>query len=97
MNECGDENCPFHGSLKTRGTVREGLVVSVKALKMAVVETHFTRRVQKYERVEKKKSRIHAHLPPCIKAKVGDTVQFCECRKVSKTKSHVVTKVLKQA
>lgn len=92
---CGDVNCPKHGSLKTHGAIREGRVVSVKAKKMAVVEIAYSRPVPKYERLEKRRSKIHAHVPPCITLKDGQKVRFAECRKISKTKAHVVTDVLK--
>lgn len=91
---CSDERCPFHGQLNTRGASFEGVVTSVKAKKTAVVERRFTRKVQKYERFEKRRSKIHAHVPDCIVVKEGDRVQIEECRKISKTKAHVVTKVL---
>ncbi|MBN1455027.1 MAG: 30S ribosomal protein S17, partial [Methanomicrobia archaeon] len=38
----------------------------------------------------KRQSKIHAHNPPCINAKVGDIVKIAECRPLSKTKSFVV-------
>lgn len=93
--ECGDANCPRHGSLKTRGAVREGKVVSARAKRMAVVEIKYSRAVPKYERMEKRRSKIHAHLPGCFSVKVGDRVRIAECRKISKTKSHVVVEVVK--
>ncbi|MBI5229159.1 30S ribosomal protein S17 [Candidatus Micrarchaeota archaeon] len=89
---CNDKNCPRHGHLKIRGAVRTGVVVSTKAKKTAVVEIHYLRKVPKFERLEKRKSKIHAHVPDCIKVREGETVRIGECRKISKTKSHVVIK-----
>lgn len=88
--ECKDKNCPAHGALKTRGAVFEGVVVSTKPKNTAVVRRDYHRKVQKYDRLEKRKSRLSAHLPPCMSVEVGDKVIVMECRKVSKTKNHVV-------
>jgi len=88
--ECEDINCPFHGKLAVRGEILEGVVVSDKALKTVVVLRSYVRKVRKYERFEKRRSKIHAHNPPCINAKVGDAVKIAECRPLSKTKSFVV-------
>ncbi|MEK6954216.1 MAG: 30S ribosomal protein S17 [Candidatus Micrarchaeota archaeon] len=87
---CGDVRCPRHGSLKTRGRIFEGKVVSVKAKRTAVVELQFLRKVSKYERFEKRKSKLHVHIPDCYSPKDGDIVRFMECRKLSKTKTFVI-------
>jgi small subunit ribosomal protein S17 len=88
--ECEDENCPFHGKLPVRGQIIEGVVVSDKAPKTVVVLRSYQKKIRKYERYEKRRSKIHAHNPPCIDAKVGDVVRIAECRPLSKTKSFVV-------
>ena len=41
----------------------------------------------------KKRSKLHAHNPPCIDAKPGDIVTIAECRPISKTKSFVIVEV----
>ena len=92
MTECNDVKCPIHGSLRTRGAVFEGKVVSTKGKKSAVIEIPSLQKVRKYERLEKRRSKIHAYVPECMKIKEGDTVRIAECRKLSKTKSHVVIK-----
>ncbi|HEV8289616.1 MAG TPA: 30S ribosomal protein S17 [Candidatus Norongarragalinales archaeon] len=88
---CDDKNCPKHGELSTRGAVREGIVKSTKAKKMAVIEIPHLAKVLKYERFEKRRSKLHAHVPPCIEVNEGDRVRAEECRKLSKTKNFVVT------
>ena len=88
--ECEDVDCPFHGTLPVRGQILEGEVVSDKAPKTVVVQRIYLKRIPKYERYEKRRSKIHAHNPPCINAKVGDVVKIAECRPLSKTKSFVV-------
>lgn len=88
--ECEDIDCPFHGKLSVRGEILEGVVVSDKAPKTVVVLRSYVKKVRKYERFEKRKTKIHAHNPPCINAHVGDAVKIAECRPLSKTKSFVV-------
>ncbi|RLI03888.1 30S ribosomal protein S17 [Candidatus Bathyarchaeota archaeon] len=86
---CSDKHCPFHGKLSVRGQVFKGEVVKTYQ-KSAVVERILIKYVPKYERYMKKRSRIHAHNPPCIGAKPGDIVTIAECRPISKTKSFVI-------
>ncbi|HIH86916.1 MAG TPA: 30S ribosomal protein S17 [Methanosarcinales archaeon] len=91
--ECNDINCPFHGTLPVRGQVFTGSVVSSKMDKTVVVKRTFEKLVTKYERYEKRQSKMHAHNPPCINAKEGDVVKIAECRPLSKTKKFVVIEV----
>lgn len=90
---CEDPNCPFHGALSVRGQVLEGIVTSNKAERTITVERSFYKFIRKYERYEKRKSKITAHIPDCIQANVGDTVKIAECRPLSKTKHFVVIEV----
>lgn len=92
--ECKDPKCPIHGNLKTRGNVIEGIVVSDKSKKTVIVEHAYTTFLHKYERSLRKTSRIAAYNPECINAKTGDKVTIAETRRLSKTKSFVVTNVL---
>lgn len=92
--KCTDRNCPIHGTLRTRGRVLEGVVVSDKMHSTVVVRRDYVRYVPKYERYKKASSQIPAHNPECIAAKVGDHVRIAECRPLSKTKNFVVTEVL---
>ncbi len=97
MVECNDKKCPFHGKLSLRGATFFGKVISAKEKRSAVVAINYTRTVRKYQRLEKRRSKLHCHLPACIAVKEGDNVEVSECRKLSKTKSHVITKVMKNA
>ena len=92
--QCEDINCPFHGTLSVRGQVIDGMVVSDKAPRTVVVQREYLKYVPKYERYEKRKSKLHAHNPDCVAAKTGDRVSLAECRPLSKTKSFVVIQVL---
>jgi len=89
---CNDANCPFHGSLKLRGRTFSGTVTSAKMNKSVVIEWGRIHYIPKYERYEKRKTKIKAHLPECIQAKEGDKVTIQECRKISKTKAFCVVK-----
>ncbi len=93
---CNDELCPWHGHLKIRGRVFEGLVVSDKNPKTVTVEWNYNLYVPKYERYERRKTRVYAHNPPCINAKQGDKVKIAECRPLSKTKHFVVVEILER-
>ena len=93
--DCNDPNCPFHGSLPVRGQVFDCKVVSDKMESTVVVLREFEKRNTKFERFEKRRSKIHAHNPPCMDAKAGDSVKIAECRPLSKTKAYVVVEVLR--
>jgi len=94
---CSSANCPWHGRLPVRGRVFRGFVRSTKASRTAVVEWDYHKYIKKYERYERRKSRVAAHNPECIHARVGDRVVIAECRPVSKTKSFVVVSVERRA
>jgi small subunit ribosomal protein S17 len=92
---CEDKNCPIHGSLKTRGQIIKGSVVSDRMRKTVVVQRDYLRYLKKFERYEKRKSRILAHNPSCVNAGVGDEVTIMECRPLSKSKTFVVVEKVK--
>jgi len=89
-NVCEDVKCPWHSTLPVRGKTIEGTVVSAKAQKTAVIEVQYFQHIKKYERYERRHSRIVAYNPECIAAKEGERVIIAECRPLSKTKSFVV-------
>ncbi len=90
---CDDVHCPFHGNLSVRGRIMEGIVTSTKMHKTLVFQTDYLSLVKKYSRYERRRSKKLAHLPPCIEAKVGDTIKVVECRPLSKNVSSVVVAV----
>ena len=94
--ECKDKNCPEHGTLSTRGTAIDGIVVSDKMQGTVIVLRDRLVKVKKYDRYRRSRSRIPAHNPPCINAKQDDAVRIVECRKLAKTVSFVVTEKLKR-
>lgn len=94
--ECKDPKCPFHGSLPIRGQIFEGIVVSSKASKTAIIRRDYLHYIPKYERYERRRSRIVAYNPECINAKEGDKVKVAECRPLSKTKHFVVVEIVER-
>jgi small subunit ribosomal protein S17 len=91
--KCEDDNCPFHGTLKLRGRTFTGTIVSKDTNRSAVVEWPRQIKIPKYERTEKRKSKVSVHNPSCIDAQKGDVVQIIETRPISKTKKFVIVKV----
>ncbi|RMG37587.1 MAG: 30S ribosomal protein S17 [Methanobacteriota archaeon] len=85
-----DPNCPFHGTIRLRGRIFEGQVVSTRMNKTAVIRRDYLYLVKKYDRYERRKGVISAHVPDCLDIKEGDIVRAMECRPLSKSKSFVV-------
>lgn len=92
--ECSDVNCPFHGSLSVRGRSFEGVVKSDKMSKTVSVVWNRVVKIPKYNRYMIKRSKVKAHNPECINARVGDKVLISGCRPLSKTKKFVVVQVV---
>ena len=93
---CDDPLCPWHGHLKVRGGLLVGKVVKAKMKKTVVVEREYLVYIRKYMRYERRRSKIHAHNPPCINAQPGDVVLIGETRPISKSVAWVVLGVLKK-
>ncbi len=96
--DCKDRLCPIHGikKLKLRGRTFEGEVVKKLSGRVSI---QFERmiRLAKYERYEKRKTKLHARLPDCMKddVHIGDRIQIVETRPISKTIHFVVSKLIK--
>jgi small subunit ribosomal protein S17 len=93
---CEDKKCPWHGKLPVRGKVLDGIVVSARAQKTAIVHREYFQFIPKYERYERRHTRIGAYNPECIAAKEGERVRIAECRPLSKTKHFVVIERIKK-
>lgn len=93
---CEDKNCPFHGSLRIRGRILDGVVISAKMDKTAVVRRDYQLYIPKFKRYERRHSHINAHNPPCLNVKEGEKVRIAECRPLSKTVSFVVVEKLEE-
>ncbi len=92
--DCTDKKCPIHGTLKLRGRGFQGVVLEAKAQKTATVGWDRRHHSPKYERYERRRTKIKAHNPACINAEKGELVAVQECRSLSKTKHFVITKKL---
>ena len=96
--ECKDRFCPIHGNdkLRIRGRMFEGIVIR-KFPGRVVIQFDRMIKIPKYERYEKRRTKVHARLPDCMNdnVHVGDLVQVSETRPVSKMIHSVVTKVVK--
>lgn len=97
--ECKDRLCPIHGDkrLKLHGRVFEGIVIN-KLHGRVKIEFERILKIPKYERYEKRRTRIHARLPECLNKEVkeGDLIRIEETRPISKTINFVVTKVIRK-
>ena len=91
--ECNDKKCPFHGDLKLHGRIFFGDVTKVDTNRSATIEFLHFYYLPKYERYERRITRLKVHNPPCINAKIGDKVRIIETRKISKTKNFVIVEV----
>ena len=97
--KCKDRLCPKHGDkkLKMRGRIFEGIVIN-KLHSRVTIQFERMLKLSKYERYEKRKTKIHARLPDCMKkdVDVGDLIQISETRPISKTIHFVVSKIIRK-
>ena len=91
---CKDSKCPYHGKLSLRGRQFTGIVMSTKMRKTAVMEFSRLYFLKKYERYERRRTKLKVHNPECINAKEGEIVNVMECRPLSKTKNFVIIQKL---
>ncbi len=91
---CSDKHCAFHGGLKLRGRTFVGTVIKSSAQKTAIVQWDRLFYLPKFQRYEKRRSKINVHNPMCIAAQIGDKVTVVESRPISKTKNFVIVERL---
>jgi small subunit ribosomal protein S17 len=97
--KCKDRLCPKHGDrkLKMRGRTFQGKIIKILPGRVSI---SFERMIKlpKYERFEKRKTKIHARLPDCMKAdvSVGDLIEIAETRPISKMIHFVVSRVVRK-
>jgi small subunit ribosomal protein S17 len=95
---CADKFCPFHGkeAVKLRGRTFEGEVIN-KLPGRVKIQFDRVNYISKYERFDKRRTRLHARLPDCLKEEVhmGDWIQISECRPLSKIIHFIVTKKIR--
>ena len=95
--ECKDQSCPYHGTTRIRGKITKGVVVNKKSRNTVIIRQDYVQFVKKYQRYERRNSRLACHLPECLNSEieVGDFVRVGESRKLSKTKAFIVLDKLK--
>ncbi len=82
-------------NLSTRGKILTGIVIATNSAKTAKIEFQRIIPLRKYERFEKRRTRLIVHNPETINAKVGDKVKIAECRPLSKTKNFIIIEKIK--
>ncbi|RMD45502.1 30S ribosomal protein S17 [Candidatus Pacearchaeota archaeon] len=97
--ECKDRLCPVHGDkkLKIRGRTFEGIVIRKHPRRVTIMFERMVK-VPKYERYEKRKTKLHARLTDCMweNVDIGDRISIGETRPISKTIHFVVTGIVKK-
>lgn len=73
-----------------------GSVVNKKMNKSVVVTIERVIKHSKYEKFVKRTTKLHVH-DPSNKTNIGDLVEIQECRPISKTKSWILTAVIKKS
>ncbi len=84
-----EKNNGKESTLSLRGRTFTGTVVSTKMSKTITIEWERRKHIPKYGRYEKRRTRIHAHLPEGAIAEIGDIVRVQETRPISKTKTFI--------
>ena len=79
-------------ALRTHGRVFTGTVVSDKMARTVTVAWERRQYIPKYQRYERRYSKVKAHNPAEMDAKQGDKVDIMETRPISKTKHFIVIK-----
>lgn len=80
--------------LSTRGRKFTGTVISDRMSKTVTVQWERRKYNPKYERYEKRRTKVKAHNPETINAKTGDIVIIEETRPLSKTKNFIVKEII---
>ncbi len=91
---CTDKKCPFHGTLNVKKESHTGVIFKKDIHHTATIEWFRPYFIKKYERFEKRRSRLRVHNPPCLDAQVGQEVLAMRCRPLSKTKNFVIVKII---
>ncbi|CAK9145994.1 unnamed protein product [Ilex paraguariensis] len=79
---------------KTPREAIEGLFGGPKLLDFEELQRNYLRYVKKYQRYEKRHSKIPAHISPCFCAKEGDHIIIGQCRPLSMMVRFNVLKVI---
>ncbi len=94
VDSARDKNCPFYGQINVKKANLVGTIIKKDANGSATIQWERSRFVPKYERYEFCLSKIRVHNPASINAQIGEKVLVARTRPISKTKHHVIIKVL---
>jgi small subunit ribosomal protein S17 len=94
--ECADKKCLFHGKINVKEESYTGKIIKKDVNRSATIEWERQYPIPKYERYEKRRSRLRVHNPTCIDAAVGDMVHVSRTRPLSKTKNFIITKIIEK-
>jgi len=81
--------------INPRGRILVGKVIKKDISKTATIRVEHIHFIKKYERQEKRRSKIRVHNPENINANIGDTVKIQETRPLSKTKHFIIIEIIK--
>jgi len=93
--KCNDKKCFIHGNIKVRGRTLKGTIIKKDVSRTATIIFPRFNYLAKYERYEKRVTKLKVHNPKCINAEIGDLVEVKETRPLSKTKNFTIIKILK--
>ena len=94
--KCDNKKCPIHGNLSLHGRTMKGIVLREVFHNTTTIEFPRQIYISKYERFEKRRTRIKVHIPSCMDVSKGNFIAVKETRPISKTKNFVVTEVIKK-
>jgi|TARA_Y100000310_G_scaffold159627_1_gene159240 small subunit ribosomal protein S17 len=80
--------------ISLRGRTFEGTIINMNLQKTVTVEWQRQYYLPKYERFEKRRTRVKAHKPDSLNVEIGDQVKIMETRPISKTKHFVIVEVM---
>jgi small subunit ribosomal protein S17 len=83
-------------NLRTHGRIFTGKVIKDVFHKTTTIE--FPRQIynEKYERFQKRRTKLKVHIPEGFNVVKGDTIKVIETRPISKTKNFLAVEVVKQ-
>lgn len=71
-----------------------GTVVSAKVPQTLTIEISTKLRHARYKKVISRTKKLKVHTDGSVKAKEGDVIEVRACRPISKTKHHVISKIV---
>ncbi len=81
---------------RSRRRTQLGVVTANKCDKTIRVELYYTRPHSKYSKIIRQRTQLYAH-DEKNEARIGDTVELAECRRMSKTKAWRLVRVVRKA